>query len=187
MLASAPRDPVSNPPNLSQPRQTPRPTLQAGFLLYTALCPQQSAMHNGPLRAALSWRRLRPIADHSFAINMLHFRILLDLALRGGCALAPPGTPQLAPEALSWAHVAGLYAATLAVSAAAAAAVAAAEPAVRRALGAALVLGLEPLAGPLGSWVAIAGRGKAGCKPARSAGRGGGEEEEAIQQDFKAA
>lgn len=68
------------------------------------LCPEGSPWHNGPLRRALSWRELRPIARHSYSLNMVHFRIIFELTFRLAQRTAdPPGTFRCVP------HVLGLY------------------------------------------------------------------------------
>lgn len=79
------------------------------FLLFTVLCPETSSWHNGPLRRALSWRELRPLAKHSFALNMIHFRIILDVAFRFGRHIDPAAL-RCVP------HVLGLYLSGTAVS-----------------------------------------------------------------------
>lgn len=79
------------------------------WALFTVLCPQGSPWHNGPLRRLLSWSELRPLAAHSFTLNMLHFRVIFEMALRLG-QRADPLSIRCVP------HVLGLYVGGTAVS-----------------------------------------------------------------------
>jgi peptidoglycan/LPS O-acetylase OafA/YrhL len=49
-------------------------------LLYSALVPRGYAMHSRWLRGFLSWSGFAPVARLSYAINMVHFRVLMELA-----------------------------------------------------------------------------------------------------------
>ena len=102
----------------------------AGFLLYTALVPETSRWHNPWLRSFLSWRPFRWLADKSFAVNMLHFRLILDIILTAGTLSGK----QISPEEVTWAQIVALYVGGLAASLAAASAAGAVEPALRAAI-----------------------------------------------------
>lgn len=102
----------------------------AGFLLYTALVPESSRWHNPVLRSFLSWRPFRWLADKSFAVNMLHFRIILGL-------IFTPATfsgKQISPEEVTWPLIVALYFGGLSVSLAAATAAGAVEAPIRAAI-----------------------------------------------------
>ena len=133
--------------------------LAAGFLLYTALCPAGSMWHNAAARRFLSWRGFRGLAQRSFAVNMLHFRIILSLLMFAGLRLGGPGG-QMAPEQVTWPFIVGLYLSGLVVSLAAAEAAGAVEPALRGVLARVLYPLARPLTGAVG-WRALAGAGKA--------------------------
>ena len=102
----------------------------AGFLLYTALVPESSRWHNPVLRGFLSWRPFRWIADKSFALNMLHFRIILGVIFTA----ATLSGKQMSPEEVTWPRIIALYFGGLSVSLAAAAATGAVEAPVRGAI-----------------------------------------------------
>ena len=102
----------------------------AGFLLYTALVPESSRWHNPWMRSFLSWRPFRWLADKSFAVNMLHFRLILGLIFTAGTFSGK----QMAPEEVTWAHIVALYVSGLVASLAAASAAGAVEPALRDAI-----------------------------------------------------
>ena len=102
----------------------------AGFLLYTALVPESSRWHNPWLRSFLGWRPFRWLADKSFAVNMLHFRLILGLIFTAGTISGK----QLAPEEVTWTYIGALYVGGLAASLAAASAAVTVEPALRAAI-----------------------------------------------------
>ena len=106
----------------------------AGFLLYTALVPESSRWHNPWLRSFLAWRPFRWLADKSFAVNMLHFRLILGFIFTAGTLSGR----QISPEEVTWPRIVVLYVGGLAASLGAATAAGAVEPAIRAAIKGAL-------------------------------------------------
>ena len=102
----------------------------AGFLLFTALVPQSSRWHNPWLRSFLSFRPFRWLADKSFAVNMLHFRLILGFIFTAGTLSGK----QISPAEVTWAHIVAVYVGGLAASLAVATAAGAVEPAIRAAI-----------------------------------------------------
>jgi len=62
-------------------------------LLYGALSPVGSSFHSPRLAAALSWRSFLFVATCSYALNMFHFRVLMDAALASRRDSPPPTKP----------------------------------------------------------------------------------------------
>lgn len=96
-------------PSLTRCVNNPSRSAQIAWLLFTVLCPVDSPWHNAPLRRLLSWRELRPLAAHTFTINMIHFRIILELTFRLA-QRTDPASLRCVP------HVLGLYVCGTAVS-----------------------------------------------------------------------
>ena len=85
--------------------------LAAGVLLLGADAPPGSALENPVSRTVLGWSGWRVVAGASYALNMVHFRILMELVFRSTSALASASA-----RGNAWPSVGALYVTALLLS-----------------------------------------------------------------------
>ncbi|KAK3257623.1 hypothetical protein CYMTET_33301, partial [Cymbomonas tetramitiformis] len=74
-----------------------------GVILYVAVCPTTSPLHAPWIASFLGWRGWRLVSNTAYSLNMLHFRLLMEVAYR---VLHPLAEAGLSASNGSWVPVA---------------------------------------------------------------------------------